>query len=259
MKKFMSIILALVMICSLSVSVFAIEMDATITCSICGNSFYVWSGTVHPIEEIYGVESIPGLSATLWTNSSGEPFDEANKICYTCTDEIAQAYLATLNSGDISSSGSTGSVPIEISAEASTFSVTVPTSIPLNVDANAAVTCANNLKIINNSPAVVYVQQVKVQDGDWSITDFNGGDRSSLASAAVNSNKLGIALTPDGGNRIATSGSGTQYIGGYPNWAVASGGELGLQCEAIATAVSEAKSNVQAASVVFTVGWNEAS
>lgn len=156
----------------------------------------------------------------------------------------------------ISTSGNTGSVPVTVSAEASVFSVTVPTSIPLSVDANANVTCASNLKIINNSSAPVVVTGIVVQNGVWSIVGYNGGNRSSLYSEKVNSNKLGLALKPEGGSQVATATTSTQALAiREDDWVIPTGGSLPFECAGIATAVSKAVSNVRAASVVFTISW----
>ena len=169
---------------------------------------------------------------------------------------LSLALAAPAAAADVGTSGNAGTVPVTISAEATTFSVTVPTSIPLNVDANAAVTCANNLKIINNSAGPVEVTGISVQNSAWSIVSFNGGNRSSLASEKVNSNKLGIALTPNGGTQIATSVTGNQNLTlPEDQWVIPAGGNLPFECAGIATAVSASASNVEAAKVVFTLAW----
>ena len=169
---------------------------------------------------------------------------------------MSLALAAPAAAADVGTSGSTGAVPVTISAEATTFSVTVPTSIPLNVDANAAVTCANNLKIINNSAGPVEVTGISVQNSAWSIVSFNGGNRSSLASEKVNSNKLGLALKPSGGTQIATTTNDTQDLTlPEDQWVIPAGGNLPFECAGIATAVSASASNVEAAKVVFTLAW----
>lgn len=256
MRKLMSLALALVLSLALAAPATAAPAK-NINCEKCGADFETKNGSnILTIFEVYGVESIPGLSDTLWEDSSGEVFDFGNSFCHTCTDTIAQAYLATLNTGNVSSSGSTGSVPVALTAEATTFSVTVPTSIPLNVDASAAVTCADNLKIINNSAGPVEVTAIAVQNNAWSIVSFNGGNRSSLASEKVNSNKLGLALKPSGGTQIATATTGNQNLTPTDGeWVIPAGGNLPFECAGIATAVSASASNVEAAKVVFTLAW----
>ena len=172
---------------------------------------------------------------------------------------MSLALAAPAAAAEVGTSGNTGSVPVTITAAATTFSVTVPTSIPLNVDANAAVTCATNLSIQNGSAGPVEVTGISVQNNVWSIVGFNGGNRSSLASEKVNSNKLGLALKPSGGSQIATSTNGTQSLSvDSDEWVVSAGGSLSFQCSGIATAVSTSASNVEAAKVLFTLAWKEA-
>lgn len=156
----------------------------------------------------------------------------------------------------VGTAGSTGAVPVTISAVATTFSVTVPASIPLSVDANAVVTCADNLKIINNSAGPVEVTAISVQNNAWNIVSYSGGNRSSLASEKVNSNKLGLALKPSGGTQIATSATGNQNLTPIDGeWVIPASGNLPFECAGIATAVSTTVSSVQAAKVVFTLAW----
>lgn len=66
------------------------------------------------------------------------------------------AFAADLSAFDgagvkIDATDGAGEVPVKLYAEGTTFSVTVPTSLPVSVDANGAVTVATDAKIINNS------------------------------------------------------------------------------------------------------------
>lgn len=174
---------------------------------------------------------------------------------------MSLALAAPAAAADVGTSGNAGSVPVALTAEAAAFSVTVPTSIPMSIDSDAKVTCATNLSITNNTAAPVEVTNIEVQSGTWSIVDYNRGDRSPLASEKVNSNKLGLALKPSGGSQIATSTNGTQSLS-VPSdeWVISAGGSLPFECAGVATAVSGAIADaVQAAKVVFTIGWKEAS
>lgn len=171
---------------------------------------------------------------------------------------LSLALAAPIAAAEVGTSGNTGSVPVALTAEAAAFSVTVPTSIPMSINSDAEVTCATNLSITNNTAAPVEVTSIEVQSGTWSIVDYNGGDRSPLAAEKVNSNKLGLALKPSGGSQIATSTNGTQSLSvDSDEWVVSAGGSLSFQCSGIATAVSGAIADaVQAAKVVFTIGWS---
>ena len=60
---------------------------------------------------------------------------------------------------DISTSGGSQEVPAVLDAEAATFSVTVPTSLPISVSATGEVTTADDVKIVNNSHGAVDYSQ----------------------------------------------------------------------------------------------------
>lgn len=171
---------------------------------------------------------------------------------------MSLALAAPAAATEVGTAGSGGSVPVTISADATAFSVTVPASIPVSIDAKADVTCPSNLSITNDSAGPVKVTGISVKDGTWTIASYNGGDRSALAAEKVNSNKLGIAFTPDGGTQTASSDGGTQNLSVDANeWVVSAGGSLGFDCDAIASAVSSAITTaVHAVDVVFTVGWS---
>lgn len=167
--------------------------------------------------------------------------------------------LSTVPVYAISVSGGTGTTDIVITADAATFSVTVPTSIPVNVDSNAVVTCPASLQISNDSAAPIEVTSIEIQNGQWSITDYNHGDRSKLAKAKVDADMLGLAFKPSGGKWAETCATGTQSLGiDVDEWVVASQGSLAFSCKGIATAVSNSISEpVAAAKVIFTVGWKD--
>ena len=57
---------------------------------------------------------------------------------------------------------------VNLDVEAPTFSVTVPTALPINVDANGEVTTSSDAKIVNNSHGSVIVTNVTVTGkNDW--------------------------------------------------------------------------------------------
>ena len=181
-------------------------------------------------------------------------------VCQSCLEKKIAEYKAA-NSGTISSPG-TGKTPVTLTAAASTFNVTVPTSIPLVVGANSKVTSPSDVKIINNSAGPVKVTAIAMNDGVWTMTDYNGGDRSKLAAEKVGSNKLGLSLTA-GGNTVASSKNGSQSPAiDSTKWRLTgkNTGNNGLPITvgAIASAVSTKIENaVTAANVVFTVAWDK--
>ena len=241
--------------------------DAIANCSICSSSFWMgfdWDGSSKTYQEYYSVGDILNL-----TNHSGRIYRDNQDlrvalyknevICQSCLEAKIAEYKAA-NSGTISTPG-TGSTPVTLTAAASTFNVTVPTSIPLVVGADSKVTSPSGVKIINNSAGPVKVTAIAMNDGVWTMTDYNGGDRSKLAAEKVGSNKLGLSLTA-GGNTVASSKNGSQSPAiDSTKWRITgkNTGNNGLPITvgAIASAVStKIEFAVTAANVVFTVAWD---
>lgn len=153
--------------------------------------------------------------------------------------------------------------PVTITAEATSFSVTVPAAIPLTVRADGTVGVPTNLKIVNHSAGKVQVTNISAERMSWDIADFNNGDRSKLAKEKVDSNQLGLRLSTNFGSAVTTTGSGNMTLTGsawvLDGGSVDEGAELDIEVAAIATAVSKAGTftgDNAAAKVVFTVGWD---
>lgn len=182
-------------------------------------------------------------------------------ICQTCLENKVAEYKAANAPHPITSPG-TSSTPVTLTAAASTFNVTVPTSIPLVVGADSKVTSPSDVKIINNSAGPVKVTAIAMNDGAWTMADYNGGDRSNLAAEKVGSNKLGLSLTA-GGNTAASSKDGSQSPAiDSTKWRIAGknteNNELPITVDAIASAVfTKIENAVTAANVVFTVAWDK--
>lgn len=238
-------------------------------CSICGSLFLIdsdYDDSGKTYQEYYAVGDILNLtnsSRTYYNRDSQDlkvAFYNSNPICQSCLEAKIAEYKAA-NSGTISTPGS-GSTPVTLTAAASTFTVTVPTSIPLVVGANSKVTSPSDVKIINNSAGPVKVTAIAMNDGAWTMTDYNDGDRSKLAAEKVGSNKLGLSLTA-GGNTVASSKNGSQSPAvDSTKWRITGkntgNNELPIAVGAIASAVSTKIENaVTAANVVFTVAWDK--
>lgn len=152
---------------------------------------------------------------------------------------------------NVTTDGGTGETAVTLTAEAATFNVTVPTSIPLHINADGTVTCPNNIVITSASSAPVRVTNMAINNGDWTVVDY---DTANMASEQVGSNKLALSFTA-GGSTVKTTGTPNL---GDPNWgsiAAKTGSQL-ITIDAKASAVSSAISAEQsAATVTFTVGW----
>lgn len=238
--------------------------DGKYSCGICGLDFGYIVGDGKTYQKYYATDDIPNLTNSgdiYWSN-----FDlsiaayNGERICQSCLETKIAEYKAA-NSGTISSPG-TGNTPVTLTAAASTFNVTVPTSIPLVVGADSKVTSPSDVKIINNSAGPVKVTAIAMNDGTWTMTDYNGGDRSKIAAEKVGSNKLGLSLTA-GGNTAASSTNGSQSPAiDSTKWRITGkntgNNELPIAVGAIASAVSTKIENaVTAANVVFTVAWDK--
>ena len=243
-------------------------LPTTFVCPLCNNSFTALTPqstySANTYQQYFSVGNISNL-----TNATVVYVDNHDllvavynneMICQTCLENKVAEYKAA-NSGTISSPG-TGSTPVTLTAAASIFNVTVPTSIPLVVGADSKVTSPSDVKIINNSAGPVQVTAIAMNDGVWTMTDYNGGDRSKLAAEKVGSNKLGLSLTA-GGNTVASSKNGSQSPAiDSTKWRITGkntgNNDLPITVGEIASAVSTKIENaVTAANVVFTVAWDK--
>lgn len=156
-----------------------------------------------------------------------------------------------------------GETPVTIEAQATTFSVTVPTAIPLTVKANGDVEVPTDLKIVNESAGKVKVTSVTATDGSWKLADYNNGNRANLAKDKVDAKKLGLSLTA-GGSAVTSTGPSALTEVDPSKWVMEGKGtgttnELPITVGAIATAVSQAATfagDKAAAKVVFTLAWD---
>lgn len=172
---------------------------------------------------------------------------------------LAMALVLLLGTGttayaDVTSSGGTGNTNVALTAAAATFSVTVPTSLPVNVDANGVVTTANGLKIVNNSYGSVLVTGVSVAGANaWTTVDYT----TDMLKEKVGAKK--IALSINGCNTGATGALAFNQAN-FPALDGANAGatdELALTYSAKLPAQKTAISNLNAAIVTFTIAWNE--
>lgn len=156
-----------------------------------------------------------------------------------------------------------GTTPVTVTAEASTFNVTVPTAIPLAVKADGSVTVPENVEIINNSSGPVKVTSVAMNNSAWSMTDYNGGSRAKIAAEKVGSKKLGLSLTAK--NEAEASNKDGNQTFSPTKWLMqgkdggTANAKLPITVGAIATANDTAISVAEtAANVIFTLAWDAA-
>lgn len=180
------------------------------------------------------------------------------------------------SAAEVNSDGGSGSTPVYLSSTAdgtmggdpaaTAMSVTVPTALPMAMSQTGDVTTADNCRIVNNSYGAVRVKSVTITaENGWKLTAF--GDKATLASEKVDSNKLGFALSIGGGKQVVTdnSNASTQalisapaagcYMSGVGN---ASGNTVEVDYDAIVTPLSNAVTNANIANVVFVIEWDTA-
>ena len=142
--------------------------------------------------------------------------------------------------------------PSTVAREAATFSVTVPTTLPISVDANGNVTTATDAAIINNSGAPVAVTKVELASlSDWTLAAYS----RDILNLSVDAKQFGLQMNI-GDKTIATSNSGTSDIlSDSLNARIAKGQNCAVNYNALFPAQTAAVSDTKIANVVFTVGW----
>ena len=184
------------------------------------------------------------------------------------------------------------SIPVQISAQATTFNVTLPTALPATVDPATGKTAgASNATIRNDSAGPIRVSQIAVINKTsaemsgvatgWALKDYDDFD---FANANVDSNYVGISVRPVGGRSALAAGAGTALMttdeseslqtlltytkGGGSNTAsagewildAANAGdtdELTISYDTEISRVSADITNQQVGTLVITVAWNK--
>lgn len=157
---------------------------------------------------------------------------------------------------NIDVAGGTGSAVVNLDVEAPTFSVTVPTSLPINVDADGVVSTADNVKIVNNSHGSVIVTGVSMTGkNSWQIVEAD----KDMSGVAVNTKEFGMTINGD-----KTNSSGTlDFTQGH--WAAIGAkddsgdtDEMKITYDAVVAPQASNIESTEIADIVFTVGWNTA-
>ena len=208
--------------------------------------------------KFYLVQQYSGIAQ----NSKGGNPHENKKAPLFLSMALAASLMAVPAQAAVTAPGD-GETPVTIKAEATTFSVTVPTAIPLTVKADGNVEVPSGLKIVNESAGKVKVSAITATDGTWTLVDYNNGDRANLAKDKVDAKKLGLSLTA-GGSAVTSTGSSALTTVDSAKWVMEGKGtgttnELPITVGAIATAVSQVATfdgDQAAAKVVFTLAWD---
>ena len=158
---------------------------------------------------------------------------------------------------DINLSGSSASVPVELTVDVAKFSVTVPTALPIDVAANGVVTTADDAKIINNSHGAVRVTNMAIEGVDaWEIVNW---DSANMSAEKVGSTKVAMTIN---GDKTTDEGEITFTPSNFPKLDGVNDDdtdELAIIYDAKIPAQAMDMSGVVISSVVFTIGWDNES
>lgn len=155
---------------------------------------------------------------------------------------------------ELNTAGGDSSVPVTLTSTAATFSVTVPTALPITVSADGTVTTANDVKIINNSPGAVKVTNMTISSGEWTEVDYD-----TIDVAALQTDSYVLAMNINGDKTTADDS-----ITFTPtNWPKMDGknattsDELPITYDAKLSIQTAENNDVTIATVVFTIGWDK--
>lgn len=214
------------------------------------------------VESVYGVHDIDGMTTLYqvgneyWLfdmpSSSSDPSVSCVGYCpYKIKDVLTAEGLIDSTKSVDPTTGS-ASVPVNVTREAATFSVVVPTTLPISVDADGNVTTATDATIINNSSAPVAVTKVELASlSDWTLAAYS----RDILNLPVDANQFGLQMNI-GDKTVATSNSGTSdVLSDSLNARIVKGQNCAVTYNALFPARTAAVSDTQIANVVFTVGW----
>ena len=214
------------------------------------------------VESVYGVHDIDGMTTLYqegneyWLfdmpSSSSDPSVSCVGYCpYKIKDVLAaEGMIDSTKSVDPTTGAA--SVPVTVAREAATFSVTVPTTLPISVDADGNVTTATDAAINNNSGAPVAVTKVELASlSDWTLAAYS----RDILNLPVDTRQFGLQMNI-GDKTIATSNRGTSdVLSDSLNARIAKGQNCAVTYNALFPAQTAAVSGTRIANVVFTVAW----
>ena len=171
-------------------------------------------------------------------------------ICLSIAILCSMMTMAGANAVD--SSGS-ASVPITVAREAATFSVTVPTSLPVSMKADGTVATATDAAIINNGSYPVSISKVEMTSiNDWGLTVYN---KTEVKKLPVDTKKIGMELTIGGKTIITASDTTSETLSENLATSIDAAQRCLVSYNAAIPAQSAALTEIQVANVIFTVGW----
>jgi hypothetical protein len=155
---------------------------------------------------------------------------------------------------ELNTAGGDSSVPVTLTTTAATFSVTVPTALPITVSADGTVTTANDVKIINNSPGAVRVTNMTISSGEWTEVDYD-----TIDVAALQTDSFVLAMNING-DKTTADNTITFTPSNWPAFDGKNAGatdELPINYDAKLSIQTAENTDVTIATVVFTIGWDK--
>lgn len=170
------------------------------------------------VESVYGVHDIDGMTTLYqvgneyWLfdmpSSSSDPSVSCVGYCPYKIKDILTAEGLIDSTKSVDPTTGSASVPVNVTREAATFSVVVPTTLPISVDADGNVTTATDATIINNSSAPVAVTKVELASlSDWTLAAYS----RDILNLPVDAKQFGLQMNI-GDKTVATSNSGTSDV-----------------------------------------------
>ena len=154
----------------------------------------------------------------------------------------------------ITTDGGSQTVPVELTVTTATFSVTVPTALPVTVDGDGVVTTADNAYIENNSHGAVKVTGMTIAGvGDWVICDY---DTTDMTKEKAGAKKIAMMIN---GDKTTADDTITFTPSNFPKMDGKNDGDsdkLKITYSAKLPAQINAISQETIANVVFVVGWD---
>lgn len=138
-----------------------------------------------------------------------------------------------------------GTVPVAITASTPTFSVTVPTTLPIHMDAYGDVTCGD-ITITNNSAGPVQVEDTQLTAlNGWTLVDY---DTTTFSDTDKGQHRVALQLDRDNGVTAAGADTGEDFI-------PAGGGQQTVSVAVKLPYQGIEMTDATVAQVVFVLGW----
>ncbi len=157
---------------------------------------------------------------------------------------------------DITASGSSGTTTATLTAEAATFSVTVPTTVSFAVAADGTVTCPTGAVIENASTGPVKVNSISVTGKNgWAVV-ANG---TNFKSVAANSKQFFLTINGDAvpAQETGVASAMTLTEASWPEIVGKTGSDNGTLplVFTFGAATQNAAFSDQICDIVITIGW----